>query len=303
MPCYCPIKAWYSGDLTESGKREIVFKRERSKFGHSLDLPCGRCVGCRLERSRQWAVRCMHEKKMHDRSAFVTLTYDEQHVPYGGTLVRRQLQLFMKRLRKKLGRGIRFYACGEYGDEFGRPHYHLLLFNVDFPDGVLCGHGKRGEPLYRSDLLYELWPYGTNYVGAVTFDSCAYVARYILKKVNGAPASDHYSVLCEHGEIVDREPEFTVMSRRPGIGSTWFDSYHPEVFAYDSVITNAHEAKPPRFYDIRYELLDRQRMDRLRFARRHKALLRSADNTLSRLRVRETVELRKLAFFKKREFL
>lgn len=300
MPCYAPITAWYSRDVGVSGKRGITFRRDFAYSPASIKLPCGKCVGCRLEKSRQWAVRCMHEKKMHDKSAFVTLSYEEKYLPEGMSLCKRDLQLFMKRLRKHFGRGIRFYACGEYGDHNNRPHYHLLFFNLQFEDMTPVGRAKAGQILYTSKVLRDLWPFGFNFIGEVTFDSCAYVARYIMKKVSGDVAESHYQVLTSDGEIIDREPEFTVMSRRPGIGAGWFDRYHSEVYSFDTVITNGREAKPPRFYDLRFELLDAMRLETLKKVRRRKALMNKADNTLRRLRVRETVELRKLAFYKTR---
>lgn len=303
MPCFSPLTAYYAAEKGKSGKRGIVFDRNASFSGVPMKLPCGQCIGCRLEKSRQWAVRCMHEKKMHDNSAFVTLTYDDEFMPVGGTLVKRDLQLFMKRLRFKLGRGIRFYACGEYGDGTLRPHYHLLLFNVRFEDMKLISRGKANHSLYHSALLKELWPMGHNFIGDVTFDSCAYVARYIMKKVSGAPAADHYQVMTSDGELIDREPEFTVMSRRPGIGAGWYDRYHSEVYAYDSVIMNGVEVTPPRFYDLRFELLDAIRLEALKKARRKRAIARRADNTKARLRVREVVELRKMQMYKTRKYL
>lgn len=302
MPCYAPLTAWYSREVGASGKRGITFDRNLSWSGSALKLPCGQCIGCRLEKSRQWAVRCMHEKRMHEDSSFVTLTYDDFHLPEGGTLVKRDLQLFMKRLRKKFGRGIRFYACGEYGDDVLRPHYHLLLFNLDFPDKKPRAKAKGGQTLFDSEVLRELWPYGHNFIGEVTFESCAYVARYIIKKITGPVSEAHYQTVTKYGEIIDRIPEFTVMSRRPGIGSSFFDQYFSEVYAYDSVVMNGHESKPPRFYDIRFELLDTIKLEALKRKRRLAALCKRGDNTPDRRRVREVVELRKLAVFQQRSF-
>ncbi|ALS03685.1 VP4 [Gokushovirus WZ-2015a] len=305
MPCYRPIDGYYAAKKNPNGKRSIVFDVRKALSPAVLKLPCGKCPGCLLERSRQWAVRCMHESKMHPYSSFVTLTYRDDRIPPGGSLRKRDLQLFMKRLRKKYGK-VRFYACGEYGTGTKRPHYHLLLFGLRFDDLQRIGTAKGGEPLYCSDKLAEVWPDGYNFIGQVTFESCQYVAKYILKKVDNATKTpDYLTVMTAYGEVIVREPEFTVMSRRPGIGMDWFDQYHSEVYAYDSVISNGHEAKPPRFYDVKYELLDFEAMEVVRRNRRRKALMpnRRADNTKARLRVREAVELRKLATFGKRQFL
>ena len=118
---------------------------------------------------------------MYDDNCFITLTYSNQHIPADGSLDVRVFQKFMKRLRKRFGDGIRFYHCGEYGSLLGRPHYHACLFNFDFPDKYLWKENN-GQKLYRSPSLEELWPYGYSSIGTVTFESAAYVARYILKR-------------------------------------------------------------------------------------------------------------------------
>lgn len=285
MPCYSPLTGYYSRDVGASGKRGITFQRSASFSGVPMKLPCGQCIGCRLERSRQWAIRCVHETKLHEHNEFVTLTYDNEHLPAGGTLVKRDLQLFMKRLRKMCGNGIRFYACGEYGETTGRPHYHLLLFNCTFPDKVFYKRAKRGENLYKSAMLYKLWPLGHNVIGAVTFDSAAYVARYLIGKHLGDPTESR---------LGDRLPEFTLMSRRPGIGAGWFEKYMREAYADDSVIMNGKRIRPPRYYDTKFELVDSKRLAKLKQKRRRKALVRRADNSPERRRVRARIQLYRL---------
>ena len=294
MPCFGPLTAYYSAEVGKSGKRGITFDRKASHSGVKLMVPCGQCVGCRLERSRQWAMRCLHEKRLHRESCFVTLTYDNEHLPPGGTLVKRDLQLFMKRLRKLKGAGIRFYACGEYGERNARPHYHALLFNCGFTDKKRFSENGRGEVYYVSDQLHDVWPSGHNVIGDVTFDSAAYVARYVMKKITGAKAVEHYAVVDGNGEVFDRLPEFTVMSRRPGIGSGYYDKYGKEVYTHDSVIVNAREVRPPRFYDTRFELHDAAAFGKLKIVRRRKALLFRADNTSARRRVKEIIAIKRL---------
>ena len=122
-----------------------------------VELPCGRCIGCKLERARQWAVRCMHEAALHEANCFVTLTYEDDKLPPDGGLRPRDFVLFMKRLRKRYGNGIRFFHCGEYGEKFLRPHHHVLLFNHDWPDKRVCRTSKSGESLYSSGELESLW--------------------------------------------------------------------------------------------------------------------------------------------------
>jgi len=246
----------------------------------------------------------MHEKRLHAESCFITLTYENDYLPLGGTLVKRDLQLFMKRLRKLFYPTlVRFYACGEYGDFNCRPHYHALLFNADFPDKKRIGSNARGEILYVSDTLRSLWPYGHNVLGDVTFDSAAYVARYVMKKITGDRALDHYSVLDGDGVVYDRLPEFTVMSRRPGIGTGWYEKYGAETYTHDSVVVNGREVRPPRFYDVKFSghnlpvfgLVQRNiAFQKLQVKRRRAAWLLRADNTRSRLRVKEVIALKRL---------
>ena len=182
-------------------------------------------------------MRCVHEAKFHDVSCFVTLTYDDEHLPVGGTLVYRHFQLFMKRLRKSFPKA-RFFMCGEYGDNTSRPHYHAVLFGVDFRDRVPHARSGSGEVVYASALLSRLWQLGFASVGDFTFESAAYVARYVLKKVTGDLAAEHYrSVDLATGEIVDRVPEFCHMSLKPGIGARWFEQYYDsDVRVRDSII-------------------------------------------------------------------
>lgn len=295
MPCYHPLTAYYSKEIGKSGKRGITFNRAASFSGNALRVPCGQCVGCRLERSRQWAMRCLHEKRLHKDNCFVTLTYDNEHLPVGGTLVKRDLQLFMKRLRNELGNGVRFYACGEYGDLNRRPHYHVLLFNVAFPDKLLWKQSKRGEPLYTSRTLGDMWPFGFHSIGDITFESAAYVARYVMKKVTGKLAASHYDVVDGDGVVHARIPEFTVMSRGGragggGIGIGWYEKYGAETYTHDSVVVRGRLVRPPRFYDGKFELVDPVRMSEIKKDRKRKAALQYKENLIDRRLVREKVQ-------------
>lgn len=292
MPCYGPLTAYYSKEVNPTGKRSLIFDRKASHSGVAIRVPCGQCIGCRLERSRQWAMRCMHEKRLHERSSFLTLTYGDEFLPPDGGLSVRDLQLFMKRLRKRKGEGVRFYACGEYGETTARPHYHVLLLNVDFDDRLHYSTAKRGERLYVSRELDDLWPQGLSVIGDVSFDSCAYVARYIMKKITGKGADAHYTVVDRFGVVHSLQPEFTVMSRRPGIGSGWFDNFGKHAYQFDSVVVNGREVRPPKFYDSRYELCDADHLALIKRKRRSKIV--RADNTSRRRRVREVVALAQL---------
>lgn len=263
--------------------------------GEAFRLPCGQCVGCRLERSRQWAMRMMHERRLWPRSVFVTLTYDDEHLPAGATLVKRDFQLFMKRLRKSRREPIRFYACGEYGETTARPHYHAVLFNCDFGDKLRHTVNNRDDVLYRSDELLGLWDNGHALIGDVTFESCAYVARYCVKKVTGDVAEIHYSVMDGDGVVYDRLPEFALMSRRPGIGAGYYARFGDEVRAHDTVVINGREVAPPRFYDGRTKAFDAERFEVLRKRRKLRAAQMASDNTADRRRVKEVIALKRLS--------
>lgn len=250
MSCKHPLDAWYTGAKTENGADEIVIlqndcvlgnihnqedyylpvhiaeKRVKHRIeyasgymktinGHRwlsqhLYIPCGRCIGCLLERSRQWAVRCVLESKMHPEQSnhFFTLTYDDEHLPEDGKLKKRDIQLFIKRLRKAFPESrIRYLLAGEYGDTTHRPHYHAIVFGLPIPDLELyksCSPGA-GDCLYTSKTIESIWSNGYVVIGDCTFETCAYVSRYVTKKFN------------------DRDC-FQLVSRRPGIGKPYFDT-------------------------------------------------------------------------------
>ncbi len=291
MPCFRPLE----GFRDPSGG--FVFARHKS-IGLAMRLPCGRCIGCKLERSRQWAVRCMHEASLHDDNCFVTLTYDEDHVPRFGSLLMDDWQKFFKRLRGRVGK-VRFFGCGEYGGQYGRPHYHACLFGVDFPDKYVWA--QRGpHDVFRSELLESVWTYGQSEIGSLTFESAAYVARYCLKKITGKAAESHYLVVeRETGELGSRLPEFSTMSRRPGIGSGWFDLYSDEVYPSDEVIVNGAASKPPRFYDRLLEVSAPEVASEVRKERRRSRSHK--DETAARLRVREVCVESRMNLYEERE--
>lgn len=293
MPCYHPISAWQ----TVAG--DVVFK-ERGNIARSLFLPCGRCIGCRLERSRQWAVRIMHEASLHKQNSFVTFTYDDEKcVDEVFSLDYTDYQLFMKRLRKSYGK-VRFFCVGEYGDIHRRPHFHAGLFGYWPDDARAWRKSPSGHGLFRSASLERLWPHGNVEIGRLTFESAAYMARYCCAKVNGDLAKDHYSeVDPETGEVREREPEFARMSLRPGIGAAWFNKFGGRVMDHDSVISNGHEAKPPRYYDVLHERVNPENFESVRFKRAERAKESFSEGTDERLAVREVVANARLRFKKR----
>lgn len=257
MPCYHPITAYRSAELSASGKRRLVFSRSAGLVDHPIQIPCGQCIGCRLEKSRQWAMRCVLEASLYDQNTFLTLTYNDANLPADLSLSKRHLQLFMKRLRKRFGNDIRFYAAGEYGDRSLRPHYHLILFNFYPPDGELIR--LRPMPLYISESLLKLWPFGYHSFGMVSFDSASYVARYCTKKITGPTAEAHYA---------GREPEFALMSRRPGIGAPWLERFQTDVYPSDTVVLrDGLKLKPPHYFDLLYDKFT-SRLDDIKIKRR-----------------------------------
>lgn len=320
MACYSPLRAW-KGGIQASGKRSIVFQRRSADLPNSFDVPCGQCVGCRLERSRQWAMRCLHESSLYMRNCFITLTYDDAHLPKDGSVDVREYQLFMKRLRKAYSDDrIRFFHCGEYGEvcgncglsvkfcmkkgcrqfvaAIGRPHYHACLFNFDFKDKYLWSR-KNGFNWYRSPSLEKLWTNGNSIVGGVSFESAGYVARYVMKKVNNEEEvidskgkvhkskDEHY---VDKATGVIRNPEYVTMSRRPGIGRGWFDNFKSDVYPWDFVVVNGKKVRPPKFYDALYEVVDPVEFDRVKAKRVRIGKLVSDDNDSFRLPVKEEVK-------------
>lgn len=302
MSCTSPLKAWKIG-LTPSGKADLLITdlvvdhieippncQVKSNVFCALDnkiyrpawkvnrefiqIPCGHCMSCRLEYSRQWANRCMLELLYYKSAFFVTLTYNENHVPVDYTidpetgeakpvmtLRKRDLQLFMKRLRKRFGDNIRFLGCGEYGSTTFRPHYHLVLFGLDLED-LKTDRQIRGCTYYTSDSLERVWSVniGSNrvpvydnigfcLVSDVTWQTCAYVARYVTKKLKG-PAAQWYADM-------NMEPPFMLMSRNPGIAHQWYED-HPDYHDYEYINVSTPDGgkkfRPPKYLDYLYDI-------------------------------------------------
>lgn len=284
MTCYHPITAYQHRYRRnpDTGKHVIDFKGGSFREWEEITLPCGRCIGCRLEKSREWAVRCVHEALLYDSNCFITLTFNDANLDSNGSLVKRDFVLFMKRLRKKYGTGIRFFHCGEYGSKLGRPHHHAILFNFDFPDKELW-RLSNGYPLYRSASLESLWPFGYSTIGACTFETAAYVARYVVKKVSGDLAAEHYN-----GKV----PEYVTMSRMPGIGHDWLLK-NPEIYNYDEVvIRNGIKCRPPAYYDKIFGELAPEFLEDLKEKRKVKAIEQAEKNRIpGRLSIKEQYKL------------
>lgn len=294
MPCNTPLAAWRTKTPGDSGRLGVTFNFSQADQSLPVEIPCGRCIGCRLERARSWAIRILHEAKLHQHNHFVTFTYNDASLPSSvqglPTLQPEHFTRFMKRLRKwneaRLGGegptapspcplpqlpsaawkpthrpsaghstigGIRYYQCGEYGETTSRPHHHAILFNLYLPDLKPIRLTRAKNPahaLYTSETLERIWSHGIISVGRVTFETAAYVAAYVTKKITGPKAEEHYR---------DRVPEYSTMSRRPGIGSGFAAQYENEIYEADSVIIRGLEMRPPKFYDRALEGRDPDR--------------------------------------------
>lgn len=262
----------------------MAFNSKKGYVDRPLSLPCGQCIGCRVERSRQWALRCVHEAQLHKANSFVTLTYDEENLPADGGLHVEDWQKFAKRLRKACG-PFRFFHCGEYGDTTRRPHYHACLFGVDFRSDRIVLRRSGESTLYVSPLLSRTWGMGHCVVGELSYESAAYVARYVVKKLTGPQGEAAYSRICPRtGELLQLSPPYVTMSRRPGVGSRWFDEFKDEVFPTDEVVHKGRRFRPPRFYDRKLSEAD---LAAVRAKRLERVAARKTDLSAERLMVRE----------------
>lgn len=285
MTCYHPITAWRSIDgRGANGKWPLTFKANEGYRDLEVQIPCGKCIGCRLEQSRQWAMRCTHEATLHKENCFLTLTYDNYHLDPSGSLNKTDIQLFMKRLRKRFpNKTIRYFQCGEYGELHQRPHHHVILFGLDFHDKEVVEIADTNFPLYCSRTLSNLWPFGLHRLGSVSFESTAYVARYVLKKIEHEGSDKHND---------GRLPEYITMSRRPGIAFGWIEKYKDDVYPHDFVvIRDGIKCKPPAYYDKIFDRIqDDYSLNTIKYNRKKEALNNPDFNNPRRLQVKETIQ-------------
>lgn len=290
MACHHPVRAF---SLASGG---ISFVERGDVIG-DVKVPCNRCIGCRIDRARDWSLRITHESKLHRHNWFITITYDDENLPTPPSLNYSDFQLFAKRIRRKYG-PFRFFMCGEYGDQTRRPHFHAITFGLALPD-LKRWAGSDAMPTFRSDSLEKLWGKGMIVLGAVTPQSANYVARYNLKKITGDLAEAHYRwVDPQTGESHQLEPEFCHMSTKPGIGRSWYDKFHSDFHTHDYAVSDGQKLPIPRYYD---KLAKRHgyELDELKQARQIKARPKAWNNTPERLAVRETVLKSKLSLSKR----
>lgn len=311
MPCLSPNKVFYVGINPETGKKKILYtsrkydyvyrKSPADKFilatGNGSNLfhskgyqvitdsdlvPCGQCIGCRIDRAQQWAGRMMCEAKQYplDQLYFVTLTYDDEHLPTPHEIVKKEtgeivysefrslnksdLQKFLKRLRKNSGQKFRYFASGEYGSKSYRPHYHIIFFGLRIDDLFPVSKNQYGHIYYKSHFIEDTWKAGKVIIGKVDYESCRYVAKYCLKKLTGK-ASTFYDDI---GVI----PEFCTMSRKPGIGKEYFEEHYEDIYKTDSLVLSSSQGlfkiRVPRYFDSLYERIDPSRLESIKDFRR-----------------------------------
>ena len=272
-----------------------------------IKIPCNRCAGCRLEKSRQWAIRCAHESQLHTDNSYITLTFndeslrarDPEHAHRQPSLEHRDWQLFAKKLRKKRG-PFRYYMAGEYGGKLGRPHFHAILFGIGFADRIPLKKNSQGQILYTSAELTSIWGMGHASIGDVSFQSAAYVARYVMKKITGDDAHEHYKrVDPETGEIYWLLPEYNRMSLKPGIGKEWYAKFRNDVTVGDSIIIEGQTMRPPRYYDKILALENPKLSEELRMQRYETSMKYPEEQRPERLATREQVLLAKLSLKKR----
>lgn len=212
----------------------------KTKNGMIFSVPCGRCMPCRLNRTAEWCLRLMYEFQQWDYASFVTLTYDDEHLPIAengrSTLKKRDLQLFMKRLRRYSGLKLKFFACGEYGSEekTHRPHYHLIIFGLD---PLNANHRTFiAESWQKCDS--QLWQFKRkhNSIDIVNKYDIAYVAGYVQKKLYGKCAKDEYKGI---------EPPFSLQSKGLGFDGfleveTMIDFYNSAIFQSETTNKVSH---------------------------------------------------------------
>jgi len=283
MSCFHPVSAWFSNEVNPSGKRSLVFNiKERYKgndprYDKEIKIPCGRCVGCKGDKQKEWAVRILSEQITNEHSYFLTLTYNDKYRPVTEsglpTLDKKRFQDFLKRLRKKFGKcRIRFFQCGEYGEKNINPHHHMILFGPLLYDNVEITYSEKTDyKMYINPRIQEVWSdpktkesYGFHTVGALTPESALYCAKYATKKLYGELRDKVYG---------DRIPEYATMSNRPGLGHDFIKRYYKDVYNQDKfVVKDGFVVRPPKFFDDFYKKHFDEHFEEIQLERREYAI-------------------------------
>lgn len=327
MRCTRPLLAIHDG-FHPSGKKKFRFLK--AKFVKALSpievanltfIPCGRCIHCRIDKSSEWSVRCVHEAMMHKYTSFVTLTYSDDNLPKDGSVHRKHVTKFIKRLRSHVKTQefamvhgfapgyIRYFFCGEYGGKTARPHYHGILFGVDFFDKKYL-FSRSGRSQYTSPTLEKVWGLGNVNVGTCTPDSIQYCAMYSMKKVFGEKSKKHYQLLGkvtehnidENGEIIPKNIEFLAMSTDPGIGAEFYKMYTDSMYPKGMLINSkGREVRTPRYYDKLHERVKPHEMEHIRAERARIVKESSKEVTPQSLLAAEETTNSRLALFNRRD--
>jgi len=241
----------------------------------------------------------------HENNCFITLTYNEKHLPNDYSLNHTHVQKFFKKLRKELDKinhpKIKYFMCGEYGDETWRPHYHIMLFGYDFPDKQQVQSLQVDQPYYISPFLQKLWDKGNHTITNASWETAAYVARYVTKKVTGDKAEDHYNrLIIDFNEVtgemnyfneVNLKPEYAAMSRGrkkgQAIGAAWYDKYKKDCFPSNYLIKDGRKIPVPKYYQKLLEREDTIMLDQVKQASKIRAIQLEQENTPYRLKQKE----------------
>lgn len=289
---------YHPAKIFDSGRLEEYYKPSwKSHYKYTM-IPCGQCIGCRLDYAREWANRGYLEMDPKSESWFITLTYDEDHVPYldeiktkngvtftdmdeeaiewKGCLEPKDATNFMKRLRKHFKQeydidNIKFMLCGEYGGTTERPHMHLILFNVHIPQETFYEptRTENGDYQYKNTILDKLWKNGFSNISEANWNTISYVARYVTKKQKGILSEEEYAAK-------GQRPEFFRVSNRPAIGKAYYDKHKEEIYKYDKILVKnkkgSHYIKPPKYFDKLYEAEYPERMKEIKRKRKRQLI-------------------------------
>lgn len=241
MQCLDPVFAGWLRDRRPDGVFNVIRPAQGAYYLLSRDdpsalyVPCGMCPLCQKRKKRDMMVRLVHESLCYQRSSFVTLTYNDAHLPSNGCLVKKHVQDWLKRLRYFTGQRFRYFVCGEYGSRHSRPHYHAIVFGW-FPSDAYVHEWRNQYAVYRSPLLERSWTLGFSTIGEVNPAVSRYCARYVVKK-SSSSGSD----------------EFFLQSKLlGGIGAPFFDLHWDDFYrtnsAYIKVGSRVVAYPVPKYY-------------------------------------------------------
>lgn len=328
MSCTRPLRAWESTHVWPSGKPKLVFHPAKAADPTlPIPLPCGKCDSCKMDRAKDWALRCVKEASLYEENIFLTLTYDAENLPPDLSLNKEHFTTFIRAVRDKYRDThpkIRFFMCGEYGNPtpennfIARPHYHALIFNFAFPDQKLEYRRADGDAVYSSESCTKLWGKGLIHIAAVNEKTAGYCARYTLKKTNSEDLKtidpetglEPYEVYNPITDTYHRvEPEYVNMSRRPGIGKEWYDKFQTDMHDGRLYITHSRDfaskklkpviVKNPVYFDKLRERENPELQKEIVDARKQKAIENAENHSYDRLRAKEVILRQRISQLKR----